>query len=163
MNRQERISMKLINKDDAQKQMARWRLKNENIVFTNGCFDILHKGHLEYLSHSSDLGDRLVIGLNSDNSVRKIKGDSRPINDQESRAFALASLGFVDAIVIFEEETPEELIKALTPNILVKGSDYLENEIVGGTYVRENGGEVKTIPLTEGFSTTNIIEKIKSI
>ena len=125
--------MGIIENSDLDSQIKQLKEQRNSIVFTNGCFDILHKGHLEYLSHSSDLGDRLVIGLNSDNSVRKIKGDARPINDQESRAFALASLGFVDAIVIFEEETPEELIKALTPNILVKGSDYLENEIVGGT------------------------------
>ena len=163
MNRPDKLCLKVLTSEQIKRQMARWQLKNDKIVFTNGCFDILHRGHLEYLAHSSDMGDRLIIGLNSDASVKKIKGDSRPLNDEYSRGYALASLGFVDAVVIFDEETPEELIKTLKPDILVKGSDYSENEIVGGAFVKENGGEVKTIPLTEGFSTTNIIEKIKTL
>ena len=163
MNRPDKLCLKVLNSDQIKRQMARWQLKNDKIVFTNGCFDILHRGHLEYLAHSADLGDKLIIGLNSDASVKKNKGDSRPLNDEYSRGFALASLGFVDAVIVFEEETPEELIKTLKPDILVKGSDYSENEIVGGAFVKENGGEVKTIPLTEGFSTTNIIEKIKTL
>mgnify|MGYP001209606335 CR=1 FL=1 len=163
MTIKDRISSKLINSEEAKKKIAHWRLKKDHIVFTNGCFDILHRGHLEYLANSADLGNKLIIGLNSDDSVKKIKGDSRPINDQISRSFALAALGFIDAIVIFDEETPEELIKALQPDVLVKGSDYSENEIVGSAFVKKNGGEVKTIPLTEGFSTTNIIEKIKTL
>ncbi len=163
MNRLDKLCLKVLTSEEIKRQLARWHLKNDKIVFTNGCFDILHRGHLEYLAHSSDMGDRLIIGLNSDASVKKIKGDSRPLNDEYSRGYALASLGFVDAVVVFDEETPEELIKTLKPDILVKGSDYSENEIVGGAFVKENGGEVKTIPLTEGFSTTNFIEKIKTL
>ena len=163
MNRPDKLCLKIIDVDEAKKQFSRWHFKKDKIVFTNGCFDILHRGHLEYLAHSADLGDRLIIALNSDASVKKIKGSSRPVNDVHARGFALAALGFVDAVVVFDEDTPEELIKALKPDILVKGSDYSEKEIVGSAFVKENGGEVKTIPLTDGFSTTKIIEKIKTL
>ena len=163
MSRQNNILLKVLELDEAKMQMARWHLKKYKVVFSNGCFDVLHRGHLEYLANSADLGDKLIIGLNSDASVKKIKGPSRPINNEYSRSFSLAALGFIDAVIIFDAETPEELIKSLRPDVLVKGSDYSENEIVGGAFVKENGGEVKTISLTEGFSTTNIIEKIKTL
>jgi rfaE bifunctional protein nucleotidyltransferase chain/domain len=137
-----------------------WKAHNKKIVFTNGCFDILHRGHIEYLINAKELGDILIIGLNSDNSVKKLKGDNRPINDQMSRALILASLMFVDAVVIFDEETPLNLIKMVNPDILVKGSDYISEDIVGYDFVKENDGEILTIDLVQGFSTTDIIKKL---
>jgi D-glycero-beta-D-manno-heptose 1-phosphate adenylyltransferase len=138
-----------------------WRGKGETIVFTNGCFDIFHRGHIEYLSKSADLGGRLVVGLNSDESVKKLKGSSRPLFDQESRALLLASLSFIDAVVIFPEETPYNLIKEILPNILVKGNDYAIEKIAGFDVVLENGGKVETIDLVPSYSTSNLIKKIK--
>jgi rfaE bifunctional protein nucleotidyltransferase chain/domain len=130
------------------------------VVFTNGCFDILHLGHIEYLAKAANLGDVLVIGMNSDHSVHRIKGDSRPINDEHSRSMVLASLEFVTAVVLFDEETPYELIKIIQPDILVKGRDYKIKEIVGHDIVLAKGGKVKTIELTLGYSTTGIEQKI---
>jgi rfaE bifunctional protein nucleotidyltransferase chain/domain len=140
-------------------RIAMWRLLNNKIVFTNGCFDILHRGHIEYLSQARDKGDVLVIGLNSDASVRRIKGEGRPVQDEMSRALVLASLRFVDAVVLFDEDTPLELISFAKPDVLVKGADYTEETIVGADVVKANGGEVITIPLVEGFSTTEILKK----
>lgn len=131
----------------------------QKIVFTNGCFDILHLGHVEYLAKAKDLGDLLVIGLNSDSSVKRLKGEQRPVNPEHARAAILAALSFVDFVTVFEEDTPINLISALLPNILVKGGDYTANEIVGADIVNKNGGEVVIIPLTDGFSTTNILNK----
>ncbi len=139
-----------------------WRMKGDRIVFTNGCFDILHRGHVEYLQESAVLGDRLIIGLNSDASVkRQGKGPDRPLNDQDSRAKVLAAIRLVDAVVIFEEDTPLALIHAVLPNVLVKGGDWSEEQIVGADVVRGNGGEVKSIPFVEGFSTTALVERIR--
>ena len=138
-------------------RIAMWRLLNNKIVFTNGCFDILHRGHIEYLSQAHDLGNILIIGLNSDASVKRIKGDGRPVQDETSRALLLASLRFVDAVVLFDEDTPLELIKFIEPDILLKGGDYSEETIVGADFVRAHGGEVVTIPLTEGYSTSIIL------
>lgn len=147
----------------AKEQVARWQEQGEKIVFTNGCFDILHQGHIVYLSKTADYGNRLIIGLNTDDSVRRIKGKSRPIVSEQERALLLASLGFVDMVVFFREDTPYELIKALQPNVLTKGADYKAENIVGYDIVTQRGGNVETIVLEEGFSTTNVIEKIKKI
>jgi rfaE bifunctional protein nucleotidyltransferase chain/domain len=138
-----------------------WQKEGKKIVFTNGVFDLLHIGHVTYLAKAAELGDKLIIGLNADNSVKRIKGDSRPINDQSSRAALLASLFFVDGVVIFDEDTPLNLITFLMPDILVKGADYSIENIVGAKEVITNGGEVKTITFVEGYSSTSIIKKIK--
>jgi D-glycero-beta-D-manno-heptose 1-phosphate adenylyltransferase len=154
------ISSKILSWEDIRKQCAVWRLKEKKIVFTNGCFDLLHLGHIEYLAKASDIGGVLIIGLNSDISVRRIKGDHRPINDEHSRAMVLASLSFVNAVVIFNEETPYELIEVVQPDILVKGKDYKVEEIAGFDIVLAKGGEIITIDLTKGYSTTKIEERI---
>ncbi|MEQ8517779.1 MAG: D-glycero-beta-D-manno-heptose 1-phosphate adenylyltransferase [Cytophagales bacterium] len=136
--------------------------KGKKLVFSNGCFDIVHLGHIEYLQKARNLGDFLVLGLNSDKSVRMLKGEGRPIIDEASRARLMASMEFIDAVILFDDLTPEELINAILPDILVKGDDYLIKDIVGSNVVIEHGGEVKTISLVEGYSTSKIIEKIKS-
>ncbi|MBK6831061.1 MAG: D-glycero-beta-D-manno-heptose 1-phosphate adenylyltransferase [Flavobacteriales bacterium] len=139
-----------------------WRMKGDRIVFTNGCFDILHRGHVEYLQEAASLGDRLVIGVNSDASVkRQGKGPERPLNDQDSRAKVLAALRLVDAVVIFDEDAPLALIEAIVPDVLVKGGDWSEDRIVGADVVRKNGGEVRSLKLVDGFSTTALVEKIR--
>lgn len=133
----------------------------QKIVFTNGCFDVLHFGHVHYLLQAKKLGDILVIGLNSDDSVRRLKGPRRPINGENERALVLAALVCVDYVTLFEEDTPEELIKVVRPDVLVKGGDYTLDNIVGADFVTQNGGTVTTIPFVEGFSSTRIIEKLK--
>ena len=133
----------------------------QKIVFTNGCFDVLHFGHVHYLLQAKKLGDILVIGLNSDDSVRRLKGPTRPINGENERAFVLAALVCVDYVTLFEEDTPEELIKVVRPDVLVKGGDYTLDNIVGADFVTQNGGTVTTIPFVEGFCSTRIIEKLK--
>lgn len=147
-----------------------WRMKDDKIVFTNGCFDILHKGHVTYLAQAAQEGTRLVIGLNTDASVREQgKGENRPINDQDARALVIAALGFVDLVLFFEEQTPINLIKELLPDVLVKGADYDPNEsdpnskkyIVGSDLIKSNGGKVIAIPLVDGYSTTSILAKGK--
>lgn len=136
------------------------KLHNQKIVFTNGCFDVLHYGHVRYLLDAKSLGDLLVVGLNSDDSVRRLKGESRPINGEKERAFVLAALEFVDYIVVFEEDTPKKLIETVKPDVLVKGGDYQIENIVGADFVIQNGGTVTTIPFVEGFSSTRIIEQL---
>ena len=138
------------------------KIKSEGkkIVFTNGCFDLLHVGHIKYLSQAKDLGDILIIGLNSDKSVKKLKGNNRPINSFEDRAKLLAALKSVDLVIMFEEQTPENLIKEIIPDVLVKGGDYDIKEIVGYQTVIDNGGQVKTLSFYEGYSSTNYIDKI---
>lgn len=139
-----------------------WRLKSDRIVFTNGCFDILHRGHVEYLEEAAALGDRLIVGLNSDASVRRQgKGDDRPFNDQDSRALVLAALRCVDAVVVFDEDTPRDLIGEVRPDVLVKGGDWAVSDIVGGDLVTAAGGEVRSLKLVEGFSTTSLVERIR--
>ena len=135
------------------------RLKSDNnkIVFTNGCFDILHRGHFDYLRQSKNLGNFLIVGLNSDDSVRSLKGNDRPINNQNIRAENLSKLDYIDAVIIFNEETPEKLINLLLPDILTKGGDYKINQIIGSEIVTNNGGEVKILPHIKGYSTTAII------
>jgi D-beta-D-heptose 7-phosphate kinase/D-beta-D-heptose 1-phosphate adenosyltransferase len=131
------------------------------VVFTNGCFDILHRGHVSYLHETKKLGDFLIVGVNSDASVSKLKGPSRPIQNEQDRLYILAGLESVDAVILFSEDTPEKLIKNLLPNVLVKGGDYQINEIVGHDIVLSNGGLVTTIPFVEGKSTTNIVKKMQ--
>lgn len=139
-----------------------WRMKGDRIVFTNGCFDILHRGHVEYLQEAASLGDRLIIGVNSDRSVqRQGKGPDRPLNDEVSRAKVLAALRLVDAVVIFEEDTPLALIEAIEPDVLVKGGDWSADRIVGADIVLARGGEVRSLKLIEGFSTTSLVERIR--
>ena len=139
-----------------------WRMKGDRIVFTNGCFDILHRGHVEYLEEAAALGDRLIVALNSDASVRvQAKGADRPLNDQDSRAKILTALRAVDAVVIFDEPTPISLIKAALPDVLVKGGDWNVDKIVGGDVVRANGGEVRSLKLVDGYSTTALVERIR--
>ena len=130
-------------------------------MFTNGCFDILHQGHIHLLSTCNEFGDRVVVGLNADASVKRLKGSSRPVNDERSRTVILASLQFVDAVVLFYEDTPENLIHYLHPDVLVKGGDWKKEEIIGSNFVEGYGGKVKTVPYLEGFSTTEIIAKSK--
>jgi D-glycero-beta-D-manno-heptose 1-phosphate adenylyltransferase len=157
------IQKKIFTKEPLLKQIAIWRMKDFKIVFTNGCFDILHPGHIDYLSKAADLGDVLIIGLNSDASVKQLnKGTARPIQTENDRALILASVQFIEAIIIFEETTPYELINALQPDVLVKGGDWKEADIVGAGSVKAKGGSVISIPFVEGYSTTNIEKKIKS-
>lgn len=138
-----------------------WQSEGKKVVFTNGVFDLIHIGHITYLSKAAELGNKLIIGLNSDSSVKRIKGDNRPVNGQDSRAALLAAFFFVDAVVIFEEDTPLQLITALMPDVLIKGADYAIENIVGAKEVLANGGEVKTIAFVEGYSSTSIIQKIR--
>ena len=144
-----------------QSLVSAWKKEGKKVVFSNGVFDLLHIGHITYLAQAAELGDKLIIGLNADSSVKRIKGEDRPVNDQNSRALLLAALFFVDAVVVFEEDTPQQLITALLPDVLVKGADYAIENIVGGKEVLANGGEVKTLDFVEGYSSTAIIQKIK--
>lgn len=140
-----------------------WRMKGDRIVFTNGCFDILHRGHVEYLHEAALLGDRLIIGVNSDASVRRLgKDKDRPFNDQESRAKVLAAIRLVDSVVIFDQDTPLELITAIGPDVLVKGGDWKTEEIVGSDVVKARGGDVRSLVMVDGFSTTAMVEKIRN-
>lgn len=139
-----------------------WKFLGQKIVFTNGCFDLLHLGHIDYLAKAADMGTKLVIGLNSDASTSRLKGPTRPITDENSRAHLLASLFFVDAVVLFDNDTPYNLINAVKPDVLVKGADYTIEKIVGADIVSANGGEVKTVIYLEGYSTTSIERKIKN-
>lgn len=152
------IAQKIISRDQWQKMAAIWQ--NKKVVFTNGCFDVLHLGHVTYLAEARAMGDLLVVGLNSDASVRRLKGPSRPINDEKARAMVLASLQCVDYVIIFDEDTPLDLIKAVKPNVLVKGGDYTIDTIVGASFVQQHGGIVRTIPLVEGYSTTDTVQKL---
>ncbi len=155
-----KINQKIVDRTSASSIIKDWKNNGEKIVFTNGCFDLVHRGHVDYLEKASEKGDRLVLGLNSDASVKRLKGPSRPIVDQDSRAILLAAFQFVDLVVFFDEDTPYELIKLLIPDVLVKGADYKAEDIVGYDIVCGNGGTVETIEFVEGFSTTNIINKI---
>ena len=149
---------KILRKDELVKKLH--LQKNKRIVFTNGCFDILHRGHIHYLKKASELGDIFIIGVNSDDSVRRIKGETRPIVGEMDRMFMLATFEFVDYVVKFDEDTPLKLIETIQPDILVKGGDYLSDEVIGKEIVESKGGKLIIIPFDEGQSTTNIINKI---
>jgi len=161
MSHLNQIRSKIKSAQDIGHSADEWRSQNKRIAFTNGCFDIVHLGHIDYLSKTADLADVLIIGLNTDASVRRNKGESRPVQDEKGRAILLASLQFVDAVVLFDEETPYELIELIQPDVLVKGSDWKEEDIVGADIVRANDGEVVTIDFLEGYSTSFILEKAK--
>jgi len=160
-NIEQTLFSKISELSSLQNLVNEWKSEGKKVVFTNGVFDLVHIGHLTYLSKAAELGDKLIIGLNSDSSVKRIKGESRPINNQNSRAALLASFFFVDAVVLFEEDTPLNLISALLPDVLIKGADYSIENIVGAKEVIANGGEVKTITFVEGYSSTSIIQKIQ--
>ena len=170
MARIQYLQSKITTTSEAIKRIAKWRLQNDKIVFTNGCFDILHTGHVTYLAKAADLGNRLVVAINTDASVKRLgKGDDRPVNPEEARAFVLSGLGFIDMVVFFDNDTPFEIIQELKPDVLVKGADYDPNEtdtsskkyIVGSDIVKKYGGTVEAISLVDGFSTTGIIKKMK--
>ena len=170
MDRVGNIKNKVVDHQTAVRRINAWRLKGYKVVFTNGCFDILHLGHVSYLSQASSLGNKMILAVNTDDSVRRLgKGEDRPINDEVSRALVLAGLGFVDLVVLFNEDTPLEIIDIVNPDILVKGGDYNADQtnkqafdyIVGSDLVRKRGGKVVTIPLVDGFSTTSILDKLK--
>ncbi|MDO8991857.1 D-glycero-beta-D-manno-heptose 1-phosphate adenylyltransferase [Daejeonella sp.] len=162
MSRLDNIKSKIYTTGQIKSALNVWRLLGKKLVFTNGCFDLLHLGHIDYLSKAADMGDKLVIGLNSDESASALKGPGRPIIDQLSRSVMLASFSFVDAVVIFDEPTPLHLIELVRPDILVKGADYSIEQIVGADLVLQYGGEVKTIEYLSGYSTTLIEKKIRS-
>ena len=151
---------KILTLADAVAKRKQWQAAGEKVVFTNGCFDILHLGHVDYLEKAKSLGQHLIVGMNTDASVSRLKGPNRPICDQTSRSRVMAALGCVDAVILFDEATPEALIHAIKPDILTKGNDYTIENIVGADFVLANGGEVKTIPFVEGYSTSSIIRKI---
>jgi len=162
MNTYKRLKNKILTRNELDDILHQIREKGLKIVFTNGCFDILHKGHIRYLSDASDLADVLIVGLNTDSSVKRLKGPNRPLQDQESRAISLSALVFVDYVVLFGEDTPLELLKIIKPYILVKGGDYQVETIVGYDVVSSYGGKVLSLPLVKGYSTTSIIKKINS-
>ena len=170
MARLQYLQAKLVTISEAIQIVEIWRLKDDAVVFTNGCFDILHTGHVTYLAQAAELGNRLVVAINTDASVKRLgKGDDRPINSEEARAFVLSGLGFIDMVVLFDNDTPLELIEELKPDVLVKGADYDPNEtdpkskkyIVGSDIVKQYGGKVEAISLVDGFSTTGIINRMK--
>ena len=152
--------MRFLLKDNIE-IINRIKAERKKIVFTNGCFDLLHVGHVRYLAQAKKLGDFLIIGLNSDISVKELKGEDRPINSFEDRATLLSAIESVDSVIMFEEQTPENLIKDIVPDILVKGGDYNIEDIVGYQTVMQNGGQVKTLSFYDGYSSTNYINKIK--
>jgi len=160
MDKLEAISQKIISSEKLDPILAYWKFLNKKVVFTNGCFDILHRGHVVYLAKAASYGDLLIIGLNSDLSVKSIKGPNRPLQDQESRALILASLHFVRHVILFDEDTPYDLIKKIQPDVLVKGADYKPQDIVGYDIITAKGGEIVTIDFVEGYSTTGIIKKM---
>ena len=155
------IQSKIKTWEEISSSVEAWKQEGKKIVFTNGCFDLVHMGHIDYLSRAADLGDILIIGVNTDDSVSKLKGENRPLQDEMSRASLLSSFFFVDAAVLFAEDTPYELIKVVQPDLLVKGSDYNEDDIVGADIVKANGGRVETTDFLPGYSTSSIIDKAK--
>lgn len=155
------LNNKIIDLHTAKNKVITWQAEGQKVVFTNGVFDLVHIGHISYLAKAAGLGDKLVVGLNADSSVKRIKGPDRPVNNEKSRAMLLAAFFFVDSVVLFDEDTPHSLITTLLPDVLVKGADYSTENIVGAKEVLANGGEVKTITFVDGYSSTNIINKIK--
>lgn len=163
MKATERIHHKIMSLEEIARQVSIWKLVSKRIVFTNGCFDILHAGHLDLLSKAAMLGDVMIVGLNSDASVRRLKGAERPVNKDQFRALMLSHLQMVDAVVVFEEDTPLELIRTVQPDVLVKGGDYSAEDVVGYEDVIAGGGHVEIIPLVEGLSTSALIERIRTL
>ena len=157
----EKINDKIFGLEFLMKNIDQWKNENKKIVFTNGCFDLIHLGHIELLARSSDLGDVLIIGVNSDSSIQKLKGENRPIIEEDSRVKQLAALEFVDAVILFHEDTPQKLIEKIKPNVITKGGDYKAENVVGNEVVTQKNGQVVIIPLTQGYSTTSILKKIK--
>lgn len=154
------LHAKVVDRSEFVRRIGTWKSEGKTVVFTNGCFDLLHRGHVEYLSRAADLGDLLVVALNTDRSVAKLKGPSRPLQDEHSRALVMAALGVVSLVTLFDEDTPESLIAEALPQVLVKGADYRPEEISGGPAVLAAGGRVLTVSLTPGFSTTSIIGRL---
>ena len=163
MDKMRWLEEKIVTREALGLQCNRWRATGQRVVFTNGCFDILHTGHIDYLARAASLGNRLVVGVNSSASVSRLKGPERPLNSAADRALALAALLVVDAVCIFEEDTPLELIRVVQPHVLAKGGDYTPATIVGAAFVQESGGEVAVIPFVEGYSTTGLIAKIRGL
>ena len=157
------MNHKICNIEELKHRLAQWRVKSDRIVFTNGCFDILHVGHLHTLKESIQLGDKLIVGLNSDASVSRLKGKERPIVNQLDRSEMLAALEMVDAVIIFEDDTPEQLIQLIKPDVLCKGGDWSIENIVGGDFVKSYGGQVVSIPFIQGYSSSSLINKIKRL
>ena len=163
MKKPEIIPSKIYTREELLRNVARWRFLGKTISFTNGCFDILHSGHITSLSEAAKEGDVLVVGVNTDASTRRLKGDDRPVNDENSRSLLLASLAIVDAVTLFDEDTPYELITAILPDVIVKGGDYTLDQMIGAKEVMANGGRVVINPILAGYSTTGIIEKIRKL
>jgi D-glycero-beta-D-manno-heptose 1-phosphate adenylyltransferase len=163
MSKLEKIREKILDTVQLQARLNVWRLLENRIVFTNGCFDLLHAGHIHYLSQAADLGNKLIVGLNSDQSTARLKGPNRPITDEYSRSLMLAAFSFVDAVILFDEDTPVELIRSVKPDILVKGGDYTVDTIIGSDLVLANGGKVQTLEFLPGYSTTLIEQKVRSV
>ncbi len=161
MDRLAVVQNKIVDEKQLQHKLAAWRLNSQKIVFTNGCFDILHAGHVQSLAGAASFGNRLIVGLNADASVKRLKSKSRPIQNQNARALLLAAFQFVDLVVIFEEDTPENLIKIVNPDVLAKGGDYEISAIAGAQWVLDQGGKVELITYLDNSSSTNIIKKIK--
>lgn len=157
------MNPKICDIEELKRRLTQWRVKSDRIVFTNGCFDILHVGHLHTLKESIQLGDKLIVGLNSDASVNRLKGKERPVVNQLDRSEMLAALEMVDAVIIFEDDTPEELIQMIKPDVLCKGGDWSIENIVGGDFVKSYGGQVVSIPFVQGYSSSSLINKIKSL
>lgn len=156
------VQNKIMSREELAHLCSGWRVKGYKIIFTNGCFDILHQGHIALLLEAAELGHKLVLGLNTDASVKKLKGENRPVNDEQSRALVMASQLYVDAVTLFGEDTPLELIQAIRPDVIVKGGDYTPETVVGNDFVSSYGGQVVIVPTVNGFSTTNIINKMKA-
>ncbi|GAA4465981.1 D-glycero-beta-D-manno-heptose 1-phosphate adenylyltransferase [Nemorincola caseinilytica] len=163
MDKLQWIQRKIFTRDALLRECNGWRVLGHKIVFTNGCFDILHHGHLDLLARAASLGNKLVIGVNTDASVKRLKGPTRPVTHEQDRLFQLASLLCTDAICLFDEDTPKELIELVKPDILVKGGDYTIDKIVGADTVQQNGGQVHIIPFVEGYSTTSLIDRIRGL
>lgn len=163
MRKADIIEKKIFTLPELLRRIAQWRAIGKTVSFTNGVFDIMHRGHISSLSQAAGEADYLIVGLNSDASTKRLKGDSRPVNDEQARSIVMAALLMVDAVVLFEEDTPLELIKAVLPDVLVKGGDYTEEQIVGAKEVKANGGKVVINPIVEGFSTTGLIGKINKL
>lgn len=162
INKLEIIQHKITQLPTLQRWVKEWRLKSQTIVFTNGCFDILHKGHIKVLAKAAEHGQKLIVALNTDASVKRLKGSERPLNAENDRALVIAALQYVDAVILFDEDTPQNLINSIVPDVLVKGGDYTIDKIIGAEIVLQNQGQVIIVPTEEGYATTNIINKIKN-